>query len=478
MSSIRPVIRVMVLVVLGATLLTLPFRLVAQAPPGTSEPPRADVPTRPREPSVAKPNAARTPGGHNVMEYGAVGDGKADDTASIQAAINAAAAAGGVVYFPVGHYRASGLTLTDKRAVTIKGAGYGYVSFGNAIGSTIRSNGAAGSTVLTLMNDQQCTVEDLVLDGNLVDNVTLLKIDSTNVPQGSRMVTVNRVALLHGRVGVKLNTSGVTATMTESVVLERLYCTEMNSSGTDPSAGVWVNSNNASLLEILSSAFFGTAYGLLFHYSGNTTIRNCYGDTPSQTFISLQGPYDGLLIDQCETEGLKFLELTATAGPNAGAVIQLRNCIPNRPIDNASSSPKFISIGSVYNASNVSLNNHNATFLSIGDTFLNGGSIVKGATDSLVQIDVQGNVGFPSFRVQVPAMEIGPGGVRETSIGTPFALPGHYYATIPPLGVPAEVLWNAVSTKAGSIEVRIANPSGRAVAVPAGEWTIMRMKPL
>lgn len=474
MSGIRPIVGAMVRVVFGATLLSLSFGLAAQAPERAGQPPHAAVPVGPVEPSLIRPNAARTPGSHNVMEYGAVGDGKADDTRAIQAAIDAAAVSGGIVQLPAGHYRASGLTLTGRRGVTIRGIGYGYAAAGTAIATTIRSNGAASSALLTLMNDQQCTVEDLVLDGNGVTDVTLLTIDSNNSPV-SRMVTVNRVALLHGHVGIKLNTSGAKATESDSVVLERIYCTEMDATG----IGVWVNSNNVSLLDVRSSVFYTGAYAFLFEYSGPTIIRSTYGGKGAQTFLSLQGPYDDIVLDQCQAEQStgKFIEVTRSGAANGGSArIHLRNVIANLPITNAANATKFISIGSTY-SHNVTLNNHSCVFLSIGDHFA-GGSIVKGATDSLVQIDELGNVGFPSFRVQVPAMEIGPGGVREASIGTPFALPGQYYATIPPPSVPVEVLWNAVSTKAGTIQVRIVNPSDRKVAVPAGEWTIMRMKPL
>ncbi len=64
---------------------------------------------------------------HDVMAYGAVGDGVADDTAAIQAAIDAAEAVtrGGVVYFPAGKYlipAAASLTI-DASNVTLLGAG-------------------------------------------------------------------------------------------------------------------------------------------------------------------------------------------------------------------------------------------------------------------------------------------------------------------------------------------------------------------
>jgi hypothetical protein len=50
----------------------------------------------------------------NVFDFGAVGDGVANDTAAIQAAIDSLAS-GGTVYFPVGNYLCtSGLTVSDN----------------------------------------------------------------------------------------------------------------------------------------------------------------------------------------------------------------------------------------------------------------------------------------------------------------------------------------------------------------------------
>lgn len=54
--------------------------------------------------------------------FGAVGDGVTDDTAAIQAAINAAMATGGVVYFPTGPYRVNGTLTVSGMGITLRGA--------------------------------------------------------------------------------------------------------------------------------------------------------------------------------------------------------------------------------------------------------------------------------------------------------------------------------------------------------------------
>lgn len=59
-------------------------------------------------------------GHYDVTLFGAKGDGTTDDTAAIQAAINACSPGGGTVYFPVGDYRHTGLAVSS-RGVTLIG---------------------------------------------------------------------------------------------------------------------------------------------------------------------------------------------------------------------------------------------------------------------------------------------------------------------------------------------------------------------
>lgn len=63
-------------------------------------------------------------GNFNVMSFGALGNGQNDDTTSIQSAINAAAAVGGTVLLPPGHYSTTA-TLNLPAGVTVVGAGLG-----------------------------------------------------------------------------------------------------------------------------------------------------------------------------------------------------------------------------------------------------------------------------------------------------------------------------------------------------------------
>lgn len=65
----------------------------------------------------------------NVKDYGAVGDGAADDTAAIQSAINAVGGQGGVVFIPPGDYRITS-EITVAQGMMIVGPGTGHAATG------------------------------------------------------------------------------------------------------------------------------------------------------------------------------------------------------------------------------------------------------------------------------------------------------------------------------------------------------------
>lgn len=82
----------------------------------------------------------------NVRLFGAVGDGVADDTAALQAALDAASAVGGTVYIPAGTFLIASGGLTCSKPVSIVGAGAGdYISGGTRLVCT-----SSTATLLTL----------------------------------------------------------------------------------------------------------------------------------------------------------------------------------------------------------------------------------------------------------------------------------------------------------------------------------------
>lgn len=98
----------------------------------------------------------------SVQDFGAVGNGVADDTAAIQNAINAFPAAGGTLYFPAGMYRATNtITVLDK-CVSFQGAGSGQIN-SSAAGSYIEFDGLGTKNGLIFDNVDGASIRDMAI---------------------------------------------------------------------------------------------------------------------------------------------------------------------------------------------------------------------------------------------------------------------------------------------------------------------------
>lgn len=97
---------------------------------------------------------------NNALDFGVVGDGTTNDTAALQAAINAST--GGVLYLPAGVYLCSTLSLVAN--FTLVGAGQN-----NTI---IRSNGTNVSSFVSGSSTDYVTVQDLQIDFADISSVT------------------------------------------------------------------------------------------------------------------------------------------------------------------------------------------------------------------------------------------------------------------------------------------------------------------
>jgi len=98
----------------------------------------------------------------NVHQFGAKGDGKSDDTKSIQSAIDAAAARGGAVFLPPGVYQSSELRMRPHVSLT----GIPAWDYERGFGSVIRLADKHAQCLLNISGAFGVTIDGVCLDGD------------------------------------------------------------------------------------------------------------------------------------------------------------------------------------------------------------------------------------------------------------------------------------------------------------------------
>lgn len=121
----------------------------------------------------------------NVKDYGAAGDGVADDTAEIQAACTAAS----IIYFPPGTYKiTSAITVTGK-PILIMGAGVAVTEIVCDAGGFVVNNSS-------LNDETSVTILDLALTSTTAGTQTAISITGTSQRTTIRsQMLIERVAL-------------------------------------------------------------------------------------------------------------------------------------------------------------------------------------------------------------------------------------------------------------------------------------------
>lgn len=138
----------------------------------------------------------------NVLDFGAIGNGVANDQPGCQAAINAAVAAGGgAVYFPAGTYllnsvlspdtTPNGLLIPDTNGAF--DTNNGIMLFGDGIDTVLK----AGSTAMCVVRNSRLytTIRDLKIDGGPKTQVIGLGIIPEDTTQTNELVS-NSFALI------------------------------------------------------------------------------------------------------------------------------------------------------------------------------------------------------------------------------------------------------------------------------------------
>lgn len=197
---------------------------------------------------------------YNVKAYGAKGDGVTDDTAAIQAAINAVPSGGGIVLLPPGVYLVSTVTLPSN--VTLQGSGPSatFIRGSSATADIIQINTATAVTVQSLA----------------VNNVLGTRTSGTGLHITScREVRITDVDVYGQGIGIVVDGASTTEIYIERGVYGGITATS--------GIGIWINApvNGPSadhfIRGIVMDGGTGTQplAGIRIQYSGGTWISDC-----------------------------------------------------------------------------------------------------------------------------------------------------------------------------------------------------------
>jgi hypothetical protein len=139
----------------------------------------------------------------SVKDFGAVGDGVANDTVAIQAAETYRASVGGVLVFPPGAYLSGGTTINRANGGAWRGTGAKLLANANAVTFATLSGAVTGSTA------KPFTIDGLSFDGNgkttvaavfeaapyltTLTNLTIINVQYACVFQRGRGVTISNI---------------------------------------------------------------------------------------------------------------------------------------------------------------------------------------------------------------------------------------------------------------------------------------------
>lgn len=213
----------------------------------------------------------------NVMNYGAIGNGVADDTAAINAAIAAFNAAGiGVLYFPSGTYLATaGLTaITASGLVRGDGSTLFPVSSVNPtgwIGATTINCSSATAVLFTVNTINQLVFIDLTIACTAATPTAGAGIQVSPTAAGGQNISYERTAVVHFYIGIDVQ-SGQAWLMNHCWLQDCvLYYVKVRNIP-NPDEGDWFISN---CYFNLSAIGIDNAIGLRIESSGGAKIVNC-----------------------------------------------------------------------------------------------------------------------------------------------------------------------------------------------------------
>jgi len=276
----------------------------------------------------ADPPPPASPAIWNVADYGALGNGVTDDAGSIDAAVEACAAAGGgTVFLPAGTYRlVQGTTIGDVRplycnipiasGVTIQGAGIGQtvlqgegISSCSVFGAVLQTNvGVRDLSIVMPAAEHETTGKDgIKLEGVTYGAFTNVSMENMYIATncvGCRNITYTGCVATGAVQGFSITLNPETAYATcGSITL-----TDCEASSSDQ-CGFYAFWNDGNDTHRVASVTFNGCYahdnaysGFYSNWSTHCTWRDCVSDHNSSWGFYLERS-KGFLVTSCRATG-------------------------------------------------------------------------------------------------------------------------------------------------------------------------------
>lgn len=349
----------------------------------------------------------------NVKDYGATGDGSTNDTAAIQAAINAAT--GKVVYFPAGFYSHTTLTISSPMKIVGDGPDLTYLKYRSTTGNSIVIDCSSAIITGLMISDLSIwsasakssgyAISQLAATGALYfSEISNVKIENNNF-SGIKLVStyfvtlrdINITQLGYGGVGFLFQ--GSASTSSGNCMLSRLRV----ASGLGNAVGMIIDSYAQGLY--ISQCTFesdGLANGIVI----DNTLAAPEAQQPRNIFM------DQVICDYSSNTGLEVRSGWTIQATNSwftssigGAGVDLIKCFDVR-FDNCSVVNNHTNGFKISDACNtITINNCGIMSNSIaGNNTYSGVRVNYNATDFVIsncQFARNGDVGRHKYSIEI-----------------------------------------------------------------------------
>jgi hypothetical protein len=255
----------------------------------------------------------------SVTDYGAVGDGITDDTAAVQAAIDATEAVRGILTFPSGEYKITAALVVDTQGVTLRGASRNGTLGSAQIGAVLKQTTTTADALQ--VKADAITVEDIQAYGPGTGAGTgrgIVVDTGVSGPPTQSRVTLRRVWARN------FPGNGIVGLKQENVTLDTVWSTSNGGIGIllDSSGGS--NPTNPTLINCRASDNLGT-HQIHVKDAIGPVLLNCQAlnGVAGNANLRLQSVSAPVVIGgDFESGGASGIQVSGSAGSIRGA-----NCI-------------------------------------------------------------------------------------------------------------------------------------------------------